>query len=120
MKSTTDTIFDQITDSAKKKFDYESFRLGFEDLPEYVPENFLFGVISGYAIGDEEHLIRIKLHNEILMLGFIFELDAIEKFLIGKKELFSKEIFITGIAIDMLNNGSDPLAVLNFTNQFLN
>lgn len=119
MKSTQDLIFDSITDSAKKRFDYKEFELGFEGLPSYIPENFLFLIIGGFATGEDEKEISIKLINEILMIGFKFDSKQIDDFLVDKKKLFVKEIFVMQTSLSMLDNDSDELEVLKFVNQFL-
>lgn len=119
MKSIQDLIFDRITNSAKTRFDYKKFESDFEGLPHHVAENFLFAIIAGFATGKDEKEISLKLFNDILMMGFIFEKNQLEEFLIDKKKLLSKEIFVMQTSLGMLDDNSDEIAVLNFVNQLL-
>lgn len=118
-KTIEDLIYNRITDSAKLKFDYAEFAMGFEGMPNHVPENFLFGVIAGFASDDSKETVVAKLFNEVLMMGFMVDRKELIDFVEGKEKLFSLEIYVLQLASTMLQNGDDPLGVLNSVNQLL-
>jgi hypothetical protein len=115
-----DLIYNRITESAKKRFDYKNFESDFEGLPKNIPENLIFGVIAGYANGDTKETIAAKLLNEILMMGFIINREEFIDFVDNKKKLFGLEIYVLQLSTSMLDNGDHPSDVLKSVNQFLN
>lgn len=115
-----DLIFNRITESAKKRFDYKNFESDFEGLPTYIPKNLIFGVIAGYANSDTKETIAAKLLNEILMMGFMLNKEEFIDFVDDKKKLFELEIYVLQLSASMLDNGDDPNDVLQSVNQLLN
>lgn len=109
-----------ITNSAKRKFDFVAFEKEFEDLGENLASAILFEIIAAFANEEKSEIISIKLFDELLLTGIAWELDEINKFLIGKEEILKVEIYTTQMASKMINDGIDPLVVLNFINQMLN
>lgn len=115
MKQIEEKIWNTITDSAKRKFDYSSFK---KDFP-FDPDNVIFKVIVGLVNKKEKEELIAELHIEMLMTGFIWKKNDIEKFIDGKESLFKTEIFATQLAFDMLQKGNAPLIVLNSISQIL-
>jgi len=109
-----------IIDNAKTKFDYKSFLETLSGLPKTVTDNILFLVIIAYASNKSNFLIAAELFNEILMLGYVWELESIKEFVNDKDEVFSLEIFLSGLATGMIKNGSDSTDVLLSISQLLN
>ena len=60
-------IYDNITNSAKTKFDYKSFAKGFDEIDEKIADNILFKVLVEFASDEEKENIAYKLFNEILL-----------------------------------------------------
>jgi len=106
-------VWNRITNSARKKFDFILFEKSFSDINENIAENIVFQVILGYASNKTGEIISLEIFNQILLMGFKWNLDDIKEFVFEKKKLFEIEIFTTQLAISMLQEGGDPLAVLN-------
>jgi len=111
-----DKIWDTITDSAKHRFDYAALE---EEFP-IDPENFLFGIIMGLAIGEAKNIIALKLANQMMMIGFVIEQKEILAMIEEKKKTCSLEVLTTRMVNDILERGSDPFAVYVEINRFLN
>lgn len=114
MDQITELIYNKITQSAINKFDLNEFEDDFlTDLDNFeIVDNIVFNIIVHFAAGNKNSEIITFLSNEMLLLGFEWNKTAIEKILIGKKELFKLEIYLTQLSNDMLENGTNPIAVL--------
>ena len=107
MKNIEDKIWDSITNSAKSKFDFASFK---KNMPQFA-DNALFKIIVDFAMNKPINAIAGELHNQVLMTGFVWKMDDINDFLEGKKEILKHEIYIAQLAADMLQNGNSPQGV---------
>lgn len=119
MTSNTDIIWNAITDSAKKKFDYNSFEEQFSDVDENLADNLLFKIIIGFASEKSTEIISLELFNELMLIGFIWELKDIHDFIKEKEKLLKIEIYSSQLAISLLEDGNDPMTVLHSINQLL-
>lgn len=115
-----DLIWNKITNSAKKKFDYKSFEAGFKEIDENLAENILFKVIVSFASEDTKEFISAKLFSEMLLIGFMWEKDQINAFLRNKDKELCLEIYVTQLANSMLEDGNNATSVLNNVNQLIN
>jgi hypothetical protein len=113
-------IWDAITNKAKTRFDYSAFSKSFPISDESVSDDLLFKIIVLLAMKEPKKIIALKLFNEILLLGLVWEATDIEEFLQDKDKVFKIEIYAAQLASDLLQDGNDPLSVLNSVNQFLN
>jgi hypothetical protein len=119
MKKTEDLIWDRITNNAKNKFDYVSFKNNFKETNKHVAENILFKIIFGFASHKTKKTISLELFNEILLLGYNWKLEDIQIFVDDKDHLFELEIYATQLVNAMLQEGKDPRSVLTSINQIL-
>jgi hypothetical protein len=115
MKSIEDKIWDTITNSAKGKFDYDSFRENFLIDPDMV----IFMIILGFASGKSKEMIKMELFNQMLMTGFKWKVEDIADFINDKEELFKLEINLSKTSKNMLDAGNEPLIVYNLISQLL-
>lgn len=120
MTSSSDIVWDTITNSAKTKFDYTSFEEQFDDEEENLADNILFKTIIGFVNKKTNEVIALELYNDMMMIGFIWELEDIQEFIKDKEILLKSEIYACQIANSLLEDGKDPLMVLNAINQLLN
>ncbi len=109
--NTEEIIWDAITDSAKNKFDYQNFSETFDNIHSNIAENIIFQIIIGLANNKNE--LKYELHNQILQLGIKWDITEISLFLEDKNVVFKNEIYATQLAMDLLQNGTEPIAVLN-------
>jgi hypothetical protein len=105
MKSMEEKLWDEITNSAKKKFDYKTFEKG---IPASVADDFLFSVILSLAGKRPINIIASELQCNLMLKGFHMELDAILAFINEKKTIVGIEILASQMALDMLANGTPP------------
>jgi|JI6StandDraft_1071083.scaffolds.fasta_scaffold427488_1 hypothetical protein len=120
MTTSADIVWNAITDSAKKKFDYSSFEEQFIDVDENLADNLLFKIIIGFASKKTDEIISLELFNEMMMIGFIWKLEDIQDFIKDKDKVLKSEIYSSQLAGSLLEDGNDPLMVLNSINQLLN
>jgi hypothetical protein len=102
-------IWDTITDSAKKRFDYSSFEEGTPSAE--MADIIVFKIIIGFASKKSKDEIALGLLNDILIVGYKAELGQLNQFIENKEVLFQREILASQIAREMLDNGSDPIIV---------
>lgn len=55
-----------------------------------------------------------------MMIGFVWKLEDIQDFIKDKDKLLKLEIYTSQLAGTLLEDGNDPLMVLNSINQLLN
>lgn len=108
---TEDIIWNNITDSAKRKFDYQTFSETFENYHSNIAENIIFQIIIGLANNKSE--LKYELNNQLFQLGIKWDVTEISSFIDEKKNVFKNEIYATQLAMDLLQNGNEPIAVLN-------
>lgn len=93
MRQAEDIVWSVITESAKRRFDYDGFKnrlsaSGDDRVAEYI----LFQIITGYAeeLSCDEFLSKIR--GDLQLFGYSFSAEALEEFLADKKEILSAEI----------------------------
>ncbi|UPQ79418.1 hypothetical protein M0M57_00930 [Flavobacterium azooxidireducens] len=120
MQHKEDLIWDNITNSAKRKFDYKDFESSFEEIDIELADTFLFEIIAGFAGGESKELISARLLSQIMLTGFHFDKTEMHKFIDGKEKVLGIEIYATQLARTMLEDGTDVISVLKSINQILN
>ena len=120
MTDTRDLIWNAITDSAKTRFDYGSFEKEFNEIDANIAENILLKVIEGFANRQTDEIISLELFNQMMMIGSIWKKEDIMAFVEGKDKLLKLEIYTIQLAYSLLQDGGDPLVVLNSVKQLLN
>jgi hypothetical protein len=114
-------IWDRITQSAMSKFDYAAFRERLKSATEdeTVAENIVFLTIIEFASGKSEDEISELLYNQIVLSGFVWEFEEIQRYVEDKKQTFSIEIYAVSLAYTLLEETKDPAVVLTAVNQLL-
>jgi len=112
-------IWNTITESAKKRFDYDKFEKPFIDTDRTIAENILFNIIVEYANETNSEIITAKIFNDLLISGFNTDRNEFEIFIDSLKTILKVEIFTVRIANDMMQKGIDEVEVLKNINQLL-
>jgi hypothetical protein len=104
---TEEIIWNTITNSAKKRFDYNKFAATFQNIPnDHVAENVLFKVISEFSTGKDINSVAASLRTQMLIVGYVFAIRELVELLANKEEKLKQEIQVTRIARTMLADGS--------------
>ncbi len=115
MKSFEEKLYDEITESAKKEFDFDKFRKAFDLLDdedaEVIADNLVWGLINRMIIDTPKEIIANILYNELLLIGFKLDLDSLREFISDKDTLFKKQIYVAKLASQMLNDGIEDIIV---------
>lgn len=99
-----DIIWDTITNSAKLRFDYEDFASEFEiNGIGQAAENILFKIIVDLAVEIEVEQIAFEINEQLLLLGIQLEEKELIDLIVGKQDLFSKEINAYIVAKTMID-----------------
>jgi len=113
---TVEQIFNLITNSAKKRFDYDSFSKGLENFdPDYI----VFQIILSLASNESIELIIAKITSRFILSGYKLNENDLRDFIVQRKEDLGFEVLAIQMAGDSLNYGSDPLAVYLQIEDFL-
>jgi len=108
-----ESICDVITNSAKKRFDYKSYAVTFENMGnEYVADNFLFKTICEFSAGKNIKSVAAALNAGILITGYRLEGEWLADYLANKEEELKKEIQVAHLARSMLAGGCPSDMVL--------
>jgi len=105
MKNMEEKLWDEITKSAKNKFDYKTFKKG---IPATVADDFLFKIILSLASNLPINIKASEIQRNLMLQGYQMELDAIITFINEKKSILVVEIFASQLAMDMLANDTPP------------
>jgi hypothetical protein len=116
MDISEDEIWDTITASAKGKIDYA----GFAALFPFNPDNFLSSIVYGFAIDRSTEVIAGKISAQVFMTGNTVDENALSHFIEGSHSKLKKEVTLTKMALQMLNDGDEPLEVYQFVLNSLN
>ena len=119
---TEEQLWDKITESAKRKFDFDSLlaKFPFEGKSRIViADNMLWKIIHYLAFGKSAKVLGMEFFNEFVMLGIHWKQEDIDVFLSDKKTLFAKEIFATKTITQLLNEGVEPAILFNTLQQLL-
>ncbi len=107
-----DEIFDLIINSAKAKFNYSTYAEQFAGLEEGFADKLLLMIISGFVINESKEVIAAKLFSEVIMQNLNWDRESANLFVSNKDELFKLEIFLMGLAVDMIKGGTDSTTIL--------
>jgi len=93
MRQAEDIVWNTITESAKRRFDYAGFKnrlsaAGDERVAEYT----LFQIITGYAEELSREELLFKIQEELQLFSYSFSTEDLDEFLADKKEVLSAEI----------------------------
>jgi hypothetical protein len=114
MKNTEEIIFDTITNSAKGRFDYKSFKAVFREMgDDNMADSNLFRIIARLASGETKENLATELRTDMALRGYGFKEHYLEGFLERKEEELKAEIFATRFASSMLDQGTHPVTILN-------
>ena len=110
-------VLDYITDSAKRHFNYKQME---EDLnPVIDPDFFLFQMLVAINTKQVTKVLG-ETFNEVLMLGFIIEMEELQRIAKEIEDNCKMEPFVMGMAADlMFNQGWHPADVLVNMSQLL-
>ena len=106
-------IYDLITESAKKKFDYESFVKDFATITEIdsfdvdIVENILWTILNHLAAGEKPNIVALQINNQFLLMGFMIDkvsIAEIENLISRNIKNWEKEIGTLKMITDMLNS----------------
>ena len=106
-------IWDVITDSAKKRFDYSEFENGFEEAYSKFPHNIIRLIVIGFASGKSQNEIVAIQFGEMLNLGLKWDKEEITELVKDKDIIFEDEIKIARKTNEMLKRGIKPEVVLD-------
>ncbi len=113
MGQNEDIVWDTITDSAKTRFNYESFK---KDLSEFddgtIAENVLFLTILGHAQEREIGSIVSEISHQFLLLGLIGTNDEIKDFVEARLSDLPIEIKATKHALALSEMGQQTPRIL--------
>ena len=114
-------IWEAITESAKNKFDYNSFADRFEDhYDDDAADYVLFNMISSFANNFKIEAIQLNIFNQMTEYGVKCKEKEIKKFIEGKEELFKIEIQAVKFTYELLSESTDVNAILQKVKEFLN
>lgn len=115
-----DLVTDYILESAKTRFDFAAF---VEDFPieedGFVEEEFLLPLIAAKAFGESDAEIAAKMVSSLSDYGYEIEMEDIINLISQKAKELGPEILAFKIAADSLQQGANPLAVIQQISQLL-
>lgn len=108
MRQAEDIVWNTITESAKRRFDYTGFKdrlsaSGDERVAEYI----LFQVIVGYAEDLSLKELLSKIRGDLQLFGYSVSAEDLEYFLADKKEILSAEVRAAKAALSGFAQGKD-------------
>jgi hypothetical protein len=120
MKPPEDIVWDTITESAKKRFDYHSFRRKFADMHhDNVADNVLFMTIAGHAAGDSTDQIAADINQQFLLIGCSLEGDF-KQFVVDRRSDLFREIEAAKQALAFFDMGAQTPGILVQMRSILN
>lgn len=108
MRQAQDLVWNMITESAKRRFDYAQFesslsRLGDERTAEYI----LFQIVVGIAEGISADELLTKVSGDLLLFGCPVSDEDLNVFLSGKDKILKEEIHAAKEALSTFERGID-------------
>jgi hypothetical protein len=98
-------IWDAITNSAKKRFDYASFNKEFP----FVSDAIILKIVVDLASSKNKDTITTQVYDEVFTTtGEYWNTNQINLFISDKDEVFKREIFAVKRAGNMMYEGSEP------------
>lgn len=115
-----DIVWNKITDSAKRRVDYDALVGAFEGFGDSVlPENLLFQTIIGLAAGEDKDTIAAKLESHLTLLGIGVEDGSLVDLIDEIEPAVAKEILAARTALTLFQEGNEPTDVLASISQLL-
>jgi len=113
MNQPKDLIWNAITESAKRRFNFDAFEKLFATFGnDHVAENVLFLVIAGLAAGDSPETIAAGINGHLILVGHTFSKDALLKFIADRRADLGIEIGAAETAMASFAMGFQPPGVL--------
>ena len=85
----------------------------------YSHKDYFASVLFGILNGDNDNLIVAKILPQILLSGFIIKKEDLLEMVRRARDKCKMELFVLGIAVDLLNHGERPDIVLLKVKQML-
>ena len=108
MRQPQDLVWNAITASARRRFDYDVFKhslSGSDD--DRIADYILFQLIAGYAEELSEDEFNTKLHSDLHLFGYSLSDPELNEILAGKRELLALEIATAKEALSGFSQGHD-------------
>jgi len=106
MSQPKDIVWNTITDSAKKRFDYDEFQRAFADLDnDNIAESILFLTIAGHAAGDSAKDIAAAINQQLLLVGYSFADGQLMSFISHRRFDLCREIKAAETAMSLFEMG---------------
>jgi len=103
-KFVEEEIYHLITNSAKTRFDYDSFEDTFSDQSNFA-DKILWYMLMYLAMNEKPNIIAAKIQCEMMMSGLMLNnVSSLEKVIVDNIDNWSKEIGVIKMATDMLNS----------------
>jgi hypothetical protein len=112
MPQSEDIIWNTITDSAKTRFDYETFESTVSEYDERIAENMLFMTLLGHAQDKGAESIASELSMKLLLIGLGGANDEIKEFVGARLTDLSIEITATKLALALTQMGHQTPEIL--------
>jgi hypothetical protein len=113
MKQSEDIVWNTITESAKRRFDYDGFRQVFAEMDnENVAEKVLFLTIAGHAAGHSIEDIAADINQQFLLIGYSLVEDELKKFITDRRADLVREIKAAEQALAFFEMGLQTPGIL--------
>lgn len=117
----SDRVWDVITESAKSRFDFDSFEQSFEGMGEtHIAENLLFMTLAGIAQDRSSEEIVKNIQRNFLLLGISVDTAEFVEFVDQRRKDSAAEIVATKTALALFEMGAETPGVLVQTRSILN
>ena len=121
MSQPKDIVWNEITDSAKKRFDYSEFQRTFADFDnDNIAENILFLTIAGHAAGDSSGDIAAEINQQLVLIGYSFADDDLPRFISDRQFDLFREIKAMETALALFEMGLQTPGILVQVRSLLN
>lgn len=109
-----DLVTDFILNSAKTRFNFPEFVQTFPQADEFlVEEEFILPLLAGKAYGEDDMEIAEKIHSAFTTQGFSIKFTDLLPLIEQKSRELGREILAFQIAVDSLQQGVHPTAVVS-------
>jgi len=121
MKNPEDIVWDTITDSAKKRFDYDGFAAGYSEFDDgTMAENTLFQTIIGLAQEKKIEDIANELSTQFLLIGLGADKKELIEFVTDRSRDSTLEIKAAYQALVFYDRGAKTPGILVQVRSILN
>ncbi|MBI9066100.1 MAG: hypothetical protein JEZ09_02330 [Salinivirgaceae bacterium] len=120
MDNIENIIWDTITKSAKKRFDYSAFEKQLDSPDEIIIDGIVFIIIDEFAKGESKKHVVTKVLQRALLKGLKWNEFDIIRFVNNTEHQFKVEIYTANVVYQMLKDHKDIKEVLTTVNKMLN